>query len=443
MNAAAPIVFAKTPKQREADAVVMTHPSTHKLLRGGSRSTKTFHIVRAIVTRALRARESRHAIWRQHLNHARASIWSDTLPKVMRLAYPGVPFAMNKADLICRFQNESEIVLGGLDDKARTEKILGQEYATVFFNEISQISYDSINIGLTRLAQNSFCYTPSGMKPLELRAYYDCNPPPKTHWSYKLFELKQNPITGHALPNPDDYISFKMNPADNPHLQDTYRKILANMPPRERERFEAGEYTDGVEGALWNWGMFKRPDMIEPGKYRLPDMRRIVVSVDPPAKSGMTGAEAGITVCGLGTDGFGYLLADGSCRGRPEFWARAAVNLYNHWKADAIVGEVNNGGEMVEGTIKAVDKHVKFIPVYASRGKVKRAEPVAQLYTEQRIYHAGDFGDLENQMTEFTVDFDIDSMGYSPDRVDSAVWGFTELMLGVNRDVSRVGITGT
>lgn len=428
--------FEKTPKQKEVDRLVIESDATHILLRGGSRSTKTFYIVRAMVARGLRGPGSRHAIWRQHLNHLRASIWNDTFPKVMRLAFPGVPYTTNKSDLIAYLPGGSQIWFGGLDDAKRTEKILGQEFATLFLNEISQISYPSVVIALTRLAQN--------IEGLKLRAFYDCNPPPKTHWSYKQFFLKVDPVSGHALADPNNYVSMQLNPRDNPHLPPETLKILAGLPPRERQRFLDGEYTDGAEGALWTWASFLRPERVAgPGsKYRLPDMRRIVVAVDPPAKSGATGAECGITVCGLGTDGIGYLLADGSCRGRPEFWSRAVCNLYNHWKADGVIAESNNGGEMVESTIKAVDKHVPVRLVHASRGKVKRAEPVAQLYTEKKIFHAGEFGDLENQMTEFTVDFDIDAMGYSPDRVDSAVWGFTALMLEPDRSMGRAGVTG-
>lgn len=427
--------FAKTAKQREVDRLILETGATHILLRGGSRSTKTFYIVRAITARALRAPQSRHGIFRQHLNHLRASIWADTFPKVMRLAFPGVPYTPNKQDMVVYLPNGSEIVFGGLDDKQRTEKILGQEYATTFCNEISQMSFDSRNMLLTRLAQNA--------PGLKLREFLDCNPPPKSHWSYQLFFKRQDPKTGHTLSSPQDYATLQLNPRDNPHLPEAYIKILQGLPPRERQRFLDGEYTEGAEGALWEWGMFARPDRNAFGKYILPDMRRIIVAVDPPAKSGASGAEAGIVVVGEGTDGLCYVLADGSTKGRPEFWARAAVNLYHHWRADGIVAEINNGGEMVASTIKAVDDNVPVHTVHASRGKVKRAEPVAQLYTEGKVFHAGDFGELETQMTEFTVDFDVDAMGYSPDRVDAAVWGVTEIMLGESRGLQRARVGGT
>lgn len=429
--------FNKTPKQQEADALLKARPNLlYFMEEGGSRSGKTFDQVARIVVRALAAPGSRHAIWRQRFNAVRQSIMADTFPNVMRKRWPHVPWRVNKVDGIIELPGESQIWLGGLDSKERTEKVLGQEFATVYFNEISQIAYASVTMGLTRLAQSVM--VPKLGRPLRLLALYDCNPPRKAHWGYQIFHGKKDPVTGRDLVGAEDYGVLKINPRDNPHLPPEYVKMLERLPPNERKRFLDGEYGDGVEGALWTWAHFKRahPRM-------LPDMRRVVVAIDPPAKSGAKSAEAGIVVAGLGLDGRGYVLADGSTRGRPEEWARAAVNLYHAFGADLVVGEVNQGGDMVRAVVQSVDGNVPFKAVHATRGKVVRAEPIASLYAEDKVRHVGDFGELENQMVEFTTDFDVDVMGYSPDRVDGLVWALTELMLEPARGVSNAKVSGT
>jgi phage terminase large subunit-like protein len=113
----------------------------------------------------------------------------------------------------------------------------------------------------------------------------------------------------------------------------------------------------------------------------------------------------------------------------PIEWARAAISAYHSYGADRIVAEVNNGGDMVENTIRMVESNVSYAAVHASRGKVVRAEPVAALYEQGKIHHVGAFPTLEDQMCGFTADFDRANAGYSPDRVDALVWAFTALVV--------------
>jgi phage terminase large subunit-like protein len=123
------------------------------------------------------------------------------------------------------------------------------------------------------------------------------------------------------------------------------------------------------------------------------------------------------------------VLADESGRFRPEEWARRAISLYDTYQADAIVCEVNQGGDMVEAMIKAEarGRTIKVIQVTATRAKHVRAEPVAALYEQGKVRHTSAFPELEDQLCAFTVDFDRNAKGYSPDRVDALVWAFTEL----------------
>lgn len=192
-----------------------------------------------------------------------------------------------------------------------------------------------------------------------------------------------------------------------------------------RQELDA-EILDDNPDALW-----QRENFEQNRKWgQTPDLRRIVVAIDPPASSRDGADEAGIVAAGLGKDDRAYVLADRSMRGlRPHEWAGRAVKLYHDLKADRIVAEVNQGGEMVEAVLRQVDPTVAFKAISASRGKVLRAEPISALYAQHRVSHVGVHPQLEDQMAEFTTDFDRGTMGYSPDRVDALVHALTDLML--------------
>ena len=234
--------FKKTKDQVKAVKMLRGN-AKHILLYGGSRSGKTFIAIRSIIIRALKCPNSRHLITRFRFNHVKSSIWYDTWPKVMEICFPGLTTEDSKTDWFKRFPNGSEVWFGGLDNKERTEKILGNEYATIYFNEISQIDYAPVLIAYTRLAQKT---------TLVNKFYYDCNPPTPKHWSYKLFVQGKNPMDNSAV-NTDLYDYMLMNPDGNKHnLADGYiDEILAQMPERQRKRFMLGEWVDDIEGALW------------------------------------------------------------------------------------------------------------------------------------------------------------------------------------------------
>lgn len=181
-----------------------------------------------------------------------------------------------------------------------------------------------------------------------------------------------------------------------------------------------GELLDDVPGALW-----QRNQLDGLRVKDMPDMQRVVVAIDPAVTSGEDSDETGIVVCGRGIDGHGYVLADRTCRLSPDGWARRATTAYEQFKADRIIAEVNNGGDLVERVIRTVGSTYPYRAVRASRGKLTRAEPVAALYEQGRIHHVGGFPELEDQMCAYTPD------GYdgSPDRVDALVWALTDLML--------------
>lgn len=159
-----------------------------------------------------------------------------------------------------------------------------------------------------------------------------------------------------------------------------------------------------------------------------PALRRIMVAVDPPVTSGGRADACGIVVAGVSAEGLGYVLKDRTVQGlSPAGWAKAALAAYHAMEADCIVAEVNQGGELVEAVLRQVDGSVPVRSVRASRGKFVRAEPVAALYEQGRVFHVGSFAELEDEMSDFGPDGL--SGGRSPDRVDALVWALTALML--------------
>ncbi len=184
-----------------------------------------------------------------------------------------------------------------------------------------------------------------------------------------------------------------------------------------------GEVIEDVAGALWT------RDMIEAARLAdVPACRKIAVAVDPPASSGKRADACGIVAAGVTSEGMVIVLADASlAQARPAQWAAAAVALYHRFEADALVAEVNQGGEMVAAVIAETDRSVPVTMVRATRGKYLRAAPVAQLYEQSRVRHAGAFPALEDEMCAFTVDGVAN--GHSPDRLDALVWAVTALAL--------------
>lgn len=439
-----PEAWRWNPKKREVNHA-LAGPQRHTALIGGSRSGKTALICRTVLTRALRVERSRHLMARLRANAARASLWLDTLPKVARTCYPGVYLQDQRQDGFIRLPNRSEIWIGGLDDKERVEKILGNEYASIYFNECSQIAYPAVEVVMTRLAQTT---------ELRQRAYFDLNPVGRGHWTHRLFIEKIDPTTRQPLVDPDDYVSRFLNPLDNQeNLTPEYLASLDRMPERRRRRFFLGEYVDEIEGALWTLELLERAHCPPAEVPR--DLARVVVAVDPSGTEGAMddGAsladDVGIVVVGIDRHGISYVLADLSCNLPPEGWARVVVAAFTRYQADAVVAERNFGGAMVRSTIQvaATDLPVPVYLVTASRGKVVRAEPVSALYGDPdvpletgaaglpcRVRHAQgasntpqDFSRLEDELLQFST------MGYqgtrSPNRADALVWGLSHLML--------------
>lgn len=177
-----------------------------------------------------------------------------------------------------------------------------------------------------------------------------------------------------------------------------------------------GEMLTDVEGALWS------VDMIEEARVKkCPDLERVVVAIDPAVSSLESSDETGVVIAGkVGSEYF--VLGDVSGKYSPDGWARAAAGQYEVHMADCVIGEVNNGGDLIEAVLRQTVPEVRYKAVHASRGKRVRAEPIAALYEQRRVHHVGTFADLEGQLTTWTPD-----VPSSPDRLDALVWALTEL----------------
>lgn len=660
--------FDLTPRQMDG-LRLMGGPQRHTLLAGGARSGKTFLITRSVVTRALRGAGSRHAVLRFRANAVRSSIALDTLPKVVRSCFPGLKLVEHRQDGFFEFPNGSQIWLGGLDDKERVEKILGQEYCldpeslvlaadlrwvpartlnvgdqivgfpedlrgnqtlersiveraeiveahkyrvvtdrgetvvsaqhkfvygkprthnrlrwvdaqnlkpgdwvkfaaspwaekkdytggwlagvydgggcisqtesythcqvaqkpgvvldgireglaeigvianespqsasgvvnlhcagmwqamrllgmirprrlmlksdkawegrrafntrgdhhyarvvsveylgrgpvvslgtstktliadgflghncSLYFNECSQIPYSSILVARTRLAQV--------VPGLKQRAFYDLNPSGTGHWTYREFIEGRDPISGAPLTNPNDFAHMFLNPGDNAaNLSEEFLKSLEALPEKQRRRFLEGRYVAEIDGALWTLDLIERCRMepIQPGDARL---GRVVIAVDPSgasAKEDERSDEIGVVVAGKLDDGTAVVLEDATVRDGPSGWGGLVARLFRKWGADKVIAERNYGGAMVEFVILTADKNIPVQVITASRGKHVRAEPVAALYEQGRVHHAGRFPEMEDQLTNFSTSGYVGSR--SPDRGDALVWALTELML--------------
>jgi hypothetical protein len=339
------------------------------------------------------------------------------MPRLLRAR--GIPpnaITLNKTDWFYELPNGSKIWIAGLDEGPRLEKVLGNDFATIYINEASEVAYESFDILLSRLLP------PPGLRG---KMFIDYNPPSRNHWGCKVFHDRVFP-DGTPVPD-DDFAYIQMNPEHNSHLPPEYFKTLSMMSLAKQKRFRFGEYSDD-QGTLWKREYFKRSTDIE-------NLIRIVVGVDPSGT--VEGDEIGIIVAAMtglvdsnGLELF-IVLDDYSLHGTPREWANAVNEAYTKWGADLVVAEKNFGGDMVEDVIKRNHRNMNVKLITSSRSKVVRAEPISALYETGRVAHyiqAGPAGTmnpfqtLEDELCQYEP-----GKSKSPNRLDALVFTLSEL----------------
>jgi len=238
------VMFKPTAVQKKALALLKCG-AKHILLFGGSRSGKTTVLVMAIIYRALRFAGSRHLICRYRAKDARSSVLRETLIPWLDNTVGKSGYTYLAHESMITLFNSSEIWIGGLGDREQADKILGHEYCTIYFNEISQLSYAAVTTAYSRLAMRV-----QGCKNL---FYYDCNPGSPLHWAYKIFVLKKTFLTSEPLEKPELYQSMLLNPEDNrENLPEDYiSDILDALPEKQKARFRDGLWVK-AEGVIYD-----------------------------------------------------------------------------------------------------------------------------------------------------------------------------------------------
>ena len=289
---------------------------------------------------------------------------------------------------------------------ANPEQLRGPQHDSVWVDELAAFKYpretwDNLSLGL-RLGADPRAVITTTPKPLSI-----------------LREIRDD---SHTVTITENTYANRLNVSEM-----FFRTVVARYEGTRTGRQEIyAELLDEAEGALWKRNMF------ESLRVKVAPMaRRLVVAIDPAASHTQDSNETGILVVMIGVNGHGYVLEDRSGRYSPAEWAGRAINALDVHRADRIVAEDNNGGEMVEDVVRTRRPSAPIKRIHASRSKQARAEPVVALYEQGLIHHVGMFPELEDQL----VSWEPLSGDPSPDRLDALVWGFTELMLGAGFNV--------
>lgn len=402
-----------TPHARQID--FLDSPAKRKIIRAGRRGGKTVG-VSILACRAFLA--GKRVLYATPTQDQLDSFWRNT----KRQLQAGI-------DNGALYKNESLHIIDrpGTDNRIRgktawnAEMLRGDYSDVLILDEYQLMNEDTWGIvGAPMLLDNNgdavFIYTPPSLHSRAISKAMD-----KRH-AAKMFKRAAADTSGR-------WATFHFSSHENPYISaEALAELTHDMTARAILQEIEAQDIDDVPGALWTI------DTIDKGRVdQAPELTRIVTAIDPSASSKDSSDEAGIIVAGrMGNQG--YVLADETVRGTPLEWANRAIAAHKKWNGDRIVGEGNNGGEMVEAVLRSVDPNIPYLMVTASRGKATRAEPVSALYEQVRIHHVGIFALLEEEMTSWKP-----GEGKSPNRVDALVWVMTEL--GLVDDLEGYGET--
>lgn len=375
------------------------------MIRAGRRGGKTTGAAIIAVEEFLRGRRILYAV---PVSDQLDSFWSEVTSSLAEVIASGV-----------FYKNETEHVIDKVGAKQRIRgktawdaDTLRGDYADLLILDEYQLMGEKAwsEVGAPMLLDNNgdaiFIYTPPS-----LHSSGASSKAKDPQHAAKMFKRAKNDARGR-------WAAFSWPSQSNPHIsREALDEIADDMTTLSYRQEILAEDIEEVPGAMW-----KRKTIEDTRVNIAPTtLRRIIVGVDP---TGSTTNEAGIVVAGVGHDGHGYVLRDSSLLSSPEGWSAQVVSEFYEWQANAIVAEVNFGGDMVESTIHTADKSVAVTLVRASRGKLVRAEPVAALYEKGKIHHVGVFPALEEEMVSYVPG------NKSPNRLDAMVWAMTDLMVG-------------
>jgi hypothetical protein len=398
-----PLVKRRTPHARQRQFIDST--AKRKVIRAGRRGGKTTGIGIMAVDYFC---EGRRVLYTAPTADQLDSFWYEVNEALYAVIEAGYLYKNETKHIIEVPRTKNRI-------KAKTawsaETLRGDYGDLIIFDEY-QLTNESAwqTVGAPMLMDNNgdaiFIYTPPSLHNQVISKAQD-----PLH-AAKLFKAAQKDTTGL-------WGTFTFSSHENPHISaDAISLIAGDMTALAyRQEIEA-EDVDEAPGALWSRVMIEALRI-----YDAPQLRRIVVGVDPPG--GRT--ECGIVVAGVDADDKAYVLGDYSTAGSPETWSAAVVQAYTDWKADRVIVERNFGGDMAQSVIRLAPggENISLKEVTATRGKAIRAEPVAAQYERERVHHIGNFPRLETEM----VGWQPDSNMASPNRLDALVWALTELML--------------
>jgi hypothetical protein len=412
--------FIHLPEPHAKQRAFIESPAKRKVIRAGRRGGKTVGVGIFAVEKFLAGRRVLYAV---PTSEQVDRFWTT----VTRALYEPI-----KACVFKKNETEHTIELSGTEQRIRAktawnaDSLRGDYGDELIFDEWQLMNEEAWGVvGAPMLLDNNgnatFVYTPPS---LHSRSASKATDP---QHAAKMFKRAASDKTGR-------WATFNFTSMDNPHLsREALGEIAGDMTALAYRMEILAQDVDEAPGALWHRNRVQVGDRwvcgIEDTRTaKHPELSRIVVGVDPSATSG--GDEAGIVTCGKGGDDY-YTLADDSVQGSPETWAQAAITAFLRFKADCIVAEKNNGGEMVASVIKqavinarAKDKTIGEVPVklvWASRGKATRAEPISAISEQGRDHHVGSFPQLEDELCLW-IPGDA-----SPNRLDAKVWALTEL----------------
>lgn len=396
----------RLPTPHEKQALFVNSKAKRNIARCGRRSGKTVGVATRAVEQFL---DGRRILYATPTQEQVDRFWVTVCRSLQEPIDAGIFHKNETLHLIERPGTERRI-------RAKTawdaNSLRGDYADELMLDEFQLMNEDAWGeVGAPMLADNNgnafFLYTPPSLHSRATRARSKARDP---QHAAKMFKRASEDTTGR-------WETFHWTSKDNPHIsQEAVDELAQDMTALAYRMEILAEDVTEAPGALWN------RDLLESLRVSAaPDLARIVVGVDPSGTS--DGAEAGIVAAGRTTDE-GFVLRDSSLQASPALWAAVAVGLYHELKADLLVAEKNFGGEMVELTIKSVDPRVRVKLVTSSRGKQLRAEPIAALYENKRVHHAGTFPLLEDEQCLWRPG------DLSPNRLDAMVFALAELMLG-------------